>query len=79
MPKEAYATSQVREVRFSRSEVVGIVLENFRARAETPYDFDYERPLVIFGDNGEIIFRFVQSEISREKEPRHIHFKPLEK
>lgn len=76
MPKESFGTTQVKEIRLSRREIISIVHENIKARLSTSYDFDYDRPLVIEGD-GELIFRFVQKEISREAEPRQIEMRPM--
>jgi hypothetical protein len=78
MPTEQYGNSQIKEVRFSQSEIVRIVLENLQERAGTPYDFDYDRPIVLW-NKGELILRFVQGEITREAEPRHLEMRPMPK
>lgn len=78
MPTETYAEGvQIKEVRFDAREVIAVLLENLVSRASTPYDFDYERPMVIRDDNGEIAFRFAPKKITQTSDPSRIHFKPL--
>lgn len=74
--KEQFGTSQIKEMRFSKSEIAQIILENIKARVGTPYDFDYNRPLVIHTDD-EIIFRFVQVRVTTEGEPRNFYLRPI--
>lgn len=76
MPQEAFGTTQVREIRFNRKEVNQILLENIQERMSQSYDFDYALPIII-NDGQEIIFRFVQRDITREREPEQVRMKSL--
>lgn len=78
MPSEQYCEGiQIKEVLFKPHEVISILLENLTLRASTPYDFDYERPMVIRSDNGEIRFRFAPKKITQIENHSSVHFKPL--
>jgi len=79
MPDEAYGTTQIREIRFSAAEVRNILLENLRARAKTPYDFDYDSPIVLDDEDGGYIFRFVQKAVTLERETDRLDFRPMPK
>jgi hypothetical protein len=79
MPQELYADSQIKQVRFTKAEITQILLENFKLRAGTPYDFDYDRPFVLNTEDGGMIFRFVQTKITASEKDRekYSNWKPL--
>lgn len=74
--KESMGDTQVKEIIFSENDVNVILLENIKARMNTPYDFDYDRP-IIMRVKDTIYFRFVQKKITREYEPRTTGMKPI--
>jgi hypothetical protein len=78
VPKEQYGQSQIKEVRFTRQEIVEIVHENLLARMSTSYDFDYQLPIILH-DGDELVFRFVQQKITREGNPRSADMRPMPK
>lgn len=47
MPEELYGETQVREIRFSKNDMIHIVLQHLKQTMDTPYNFDYERPIII--------------------------------
>lgn len=77
MPQEAYGVTQVREILMTKAEVERMVLENFRARASTSYNFDYSAPIFVWKEDGSLSMRFVESEFTREKDPKIFPFKSL--
>lgn len=80
MPTEKYCEGvQVREVRFSAQEIVQILLENFKLRADQSYDFDYDNPMVLYGTDKSIIIRFIQTVITQQTVPTdgRVQFRPL--
>ncbi len=78
MPTEQYGQTQVLERRFTRAEILKIVKENIIERMGTSYDFDYKNPIIL-EDNGELIFRYVQSAITMENNLKTVDIKPLKK
>jgi hypothetical protein len=78
MATEQFGNSQIKELRFSKSEIEALVHENILARMSTSYDFDYRRPIIIH-EGDELIFRFVQVKITTEADPKRAGIKPLEK
>lgn len=78
MPTEQFGQSQIKEVRFSKQEIINILHENLLARMSTSYDFDYNRPLVLtLSGDFHVTFRFVQSEITEKDKLREVDMKPL--
>lgn len=69
---ELYGSTQVRELKFSKADVTRIVLDHVRHSLNRPYDFDYERPIVIQEPDGGLILRYVQSTITVDRESRLI-------
>lgn len=77
MATELYATTQVKQMTFTRAEIIKILIENIKARANTPYDFDYNIPYVV-EDGDSFLFRFMQKKITVEpNSERHLDWKPL--
>ena len=78
MPTEAFGTSQIKEIRFTRAEVEDLILENIKSRMGTPYDLDYARPwIVVDVENGDLCFRFAQSKYTREGNAKRAEMKPI--
>jgi hypothetical protein len=78
MPTELYGDTQVREIKFTRAEMVSMVLQHLKQTMDRAYDFDYDRPIVIQGDDGGLILRYVQSTVAVDRESRQITFQSLE-
>jgi len=79
MPTERYCEGvQVREIEFSAQEIIQILLENFKLRADQSYDFDYDNPMVLHGTDKSIKLRFIQQVITQQTVPMgKLQFKPL--
>jgi hypothetical protein len=77
MPQEAYGTTQVRELRFTRREVEALVMENLHARLSQSYDFDYDRPIILH-EGEDVIVRFVQRDVTREARPKSVRMAPID-
>ena len=77
MSENQFGTTQVREMRFERSEIEALILENIRNRDSCPYDFDYSRPIILW-DKDALILRFVQSFVTKEGRPDRIRLKSFE-
>lgn len=75
---ELYGSTQVKEIKLSKQDIINIVHENIKARLSTSYDFDYNNPIVIFSSTDELIFRFIQSTVTIDRESRLIQMKSLE-
>ena len=76
--KKNYGNTQVREIRFSKADIQKLALENLKERGNTPYDFDYSRPIVIWDDLGNLVFRFVQKQITTDSRTDMVRFKSFE-
>lgn len=78
MPRESYAENvQIKQVHFTAQEVRNILLENLVNRASTPYDFDYQNPMIITEKDGSIIMRFAPLKITSNSGSSLVVFKPL--
>lgn len=77
MPQEAYAEGlQLKEIRFTHNELVQLLVENIKARTGTPYDFDYDNPIV--SPTHGIALRFFQKQCNFNN-PSNLHLKPIPK
>ena len=77
--KERYCDGiQIKEIFFTMSDIILIIKENILARSGTPYDFDYNNPIVIKKDDG-LSFRFVQEGITKDWNTDRFIFKPIKK
>lgn len=79
MPTEMFAETQVKEVRFTKREIVALVLENVQTRMSTSYDFDYSNPFVKWLSDGGLVFRFVQQEVIKPEQIRDAVMSPIDK
>lgn len=79
MPTEQFGQSQIKEVKFTKAEIVNLVHENILVRMSTSYDFDYQRPLVIQSADGGLIFRFVQGEITGKEKMREADLSEIQR
>ncbi len=78
MPTEQYGQSQIKEITFTRQELKNLLIENVLARTSTPYDFDYRNPIIFWAENGNVILRYVQLEITQKEDLKSLHLKTLE-
>lgn len=78
MPKEMYGDAQVREIKLTRTELVSIALQHIKLTMDKPYDFDYERPIIMQEPDGGLTLRYVQQTITQDRESRQITFKSLD-
>lgn len=78
MPEELYGETQVREIRFSKNDMIHIVLQHLKQTMDTPYNFDYERPIIIQPRDGGLILRYVQQDVTVDTESRSIRLASLE-
>lgn len=76
MPTYQFGTTQVKEIRLTRREILEMVAENLAARADPSYDFDAKRPIFLWDEN-DLIVRYVQKMITTEAEPRGFSLSPL--
>ena len=76
---EQFGSTQIKELHFDKREIERIVLDNIIERAGTPYDFDYERPYILYDKNGGLIIRFVQTKVTLESSPRDFYLKEFNK
>lgn len=76
MPTEQFGESQIFERRFTRAEMIRIVIESTRLALDGGYDFDYERPIVI-QDGDELILRYFQRTVTREARSRQVDMPSL--
>lgn len=67
MPKESFGNTQVKELKFSNSEIMRIVLDYIETNHLDGYDFDYQKPIMGKFEDG-LVFRFVQKNITQDKD-----------
>ena len=79
MPTRTYGASQICETRFTRREIEQLVIENMILRGDSSYDFDDHRPWLLWTEQGDLILRCAQKEITRDHEPRTIRFSPIKR
>lgn len=78
MIKQAYGTTQVLELSLDKRDIEAIIVENLQARGVGGYDFDYDRPILIW-DGQNLIVRYVQQKTTRETDPKNFYIKPMPK
>lgn len=78
MPTEQFGMSQIKEISFTKNEVLRILLENIQARMSTSYDFDYSNPFILCSVPFEIKFRFIQSDFTNKEKMRDATMRPIE-
>lgn len=79
MPIEQYGTTSVREIRFSHQDIESLLFENIKERCDKPYNFDYQRPILVWDDaNRSVIFRFVEKDITSDSQVRNVRMKSFE-
>ena len=75
---EQHGNTQIKELRFTRSEIEQIVLDNIVNRQGTPYDFDYDKPYILY-EGSALIMRFVQTKVTLESKPRNFYLAEFKK
>jgi hypothetical protein len=55
-----------------------MVLQHLKQTMDRAYDFDYDRPIIIQGDDGGLILRYVQQTVAVDRESRQITFHSLD-
>ncbi len=75
---EQHGNTQIRELKFTKSEIEQIVLDNIVNRQNTPYDFDYDKPYILY-DKDILIMRFVQTKVTLESKPRNFYLTEFKK
>ena len=73
-----YGKCQVREITFTRKDLITIAHENILNRDSLPYNFDYDNPIILKREDGGIIFRFVTKDITNKEQVEDLSLKSFE-
>ena len=75
---DQFGTIAVRECRLTREEVERIVAENLQLRGPKSYEFDYAHPVLIWGNDGNLIVRWPSRVVREEpnRSPRPMDLMP---
>lgn len=69
--QECYGTTQVKEILMNRKDIECAIRDYLVAAHPAGYDFDMAKPFYLWSEDGiEVSVRYVQSKITREREPR---------
>lgn len=71
MATKVMGSVQVCEVAFSRRDIETILAEYIRKTRHPSYDFDDERPIIVWSEDGKSVkLRYLQGAVVNEYEPR---------
>lgn len=58
---EQYGNSKIKEVKISREEILKMIHD---AIPKTQEEYDFNKPMILNGENGDVVFRFFERTIT---------------